>query len=72
MIDLEMDKESDRELHDRFIEVYRQHMTAVNLWPPMDVYELFWRLGRSDDVFVPGEGVPSKSAIPNPQSEIPG
>lgn len=46
MIDKELDTAADRLLHDKFIDAYRQNMTAVNLWPPMDIYELFYRWGR--------------------------
>ena len=48
MIDTEISEAEDRALHAKFFEVFKQNTTAVNLWPPMDVYELFYRAGRHD------------------------
>lgn len=48
MIDKDLDDDLDRKLHERFLEVYKEHLAKASTWPPMDLYELFYRAGRVD------------------------
>jgi len=50
MIDQDIDSRCDRELHEKFLKSYREHLKQAMTWPPMDLYELFYRAGRADAV----------------------